>query len=253
MLSVIVLTKNEEKNILDCLETVSWADQVIVLDDFSSDRTIEVIKSLNSKKIEIYQRKIEGDFASQRNFGIEKTKSEWILFVDADERITPDLRHEVNEIIVNEKNKSIHDGFYIKRRDYIWGKELKHGETGSIKLLRLAKKSKGKWSGSVHEVWRVEGNIGELNYPLLHYPHQSISQFLEKINFYTDLRSSQLYRDGVSVRTRQIILYPLGKFLLNFFVKFGFLDGIRGLIFALMMSFHSFLVRAKLWGLWRIS
>jgi glycosyltransferase involved in cell wall biosynthesis len=226
---------------------------MVIVDDFSNDRTIEVIKSLKQHKTEIYQREIDGDFAAQRNFGIEKAKEEWIFFVDADERVTPDLRREINDILIDEKNKPLHNGFYVKRSDYIWGKELKYGETGSIKLLRLAKKNKGKWIGTVHEGWQVEGNLGELDFPLLHYPHQSISQFLDEINFYTDLRASQLYKEGVNIRNRQIILYPLGKFLLNFIVKFGFLDGIRGLIFALMMSFHSFLVRAKLWSLWRIN
>lgn len=253
MLSIIILTKNEEKNIYDCLECTLWADQVILIDDYSEDRTIEVVKSLKQKKIQIFQRQVNGNFSSQRNFGIQKAKGEWILFVDADERVCEDLRKEINEKLIKEKNNPVYNGFYIRRKDYLWGKELKHGETGNIKLLRLAKKDEGEWMGTVHEVWQIKGSVGELENSLAHYPHQTVSEFLNDINFYTDLRSKQLYKDGVNVRLRQIIEYPAGKFVINYFFKFGFLDGIVGLIFALMMCFHSFLVRAKLWSLWRIN
>jgi len=253
MLSIVVLTKNEEKNILDCLETILWADQIIVVDDYSEDRTVDVIGKLDCKKIQIYQRKLDGDFASQRNFGLEKAKGEWVLFIDADERISESLRDEINETIIRQKNNPSVNGFNIKRQDILWGKLLKHGETGKISLLRLGKKDQGKWEGNVHEVWSMPKPIGELDNVLLHYPHQTLAEFLSEINFYTNLRASSLYKEGVNIKKRQIVLYPIGKFFINYFVKLGFLDGVQGLIVAIMMSFHSFLVRAKLWSLWRIN
>lgn len=250
-LTAIVLTKNEEKNIYDCLESVLWCDEIIIVDDFSEDRTLEVAKSINEEKIKIFQHKLEGDFSSQRNFGLDKAESEWVLFLDADERVSQDLRAEINDVIIDETSKPKNSGYSIKRIDYMWGKELKHGETGDIKLLRLGRKKKGKWIGQVHETWQMEGKLGELNESLIHFPHQSIREFLSEINFYTDLRAKELYRNGKICKTRDIIFYPLGKFVKNYFVKLGFLDGLEGLIFALMMSFHSFLVRSKLWTISR--
>lgn len=249
MISAVVLTKNEENNIIDCLETLLWCNEIIIIDDFSKDRTIDVIKSLNSSKIKIFQRKLENDFSSQRNFGLSKAKGEWVIFIDADEKLSNGLIGEMKDLLEGES--PAYNGFYIERKDFMWGRQLLHGETGNIKLLRLAKKDSGVWAGRVHEIWDVKGSRGNLKMPLLHYPHQTIAEFLEDINYYTDLRSKELYDKGVQVRWWQIIAYPCAKFKLNYFLKLGFMDGIPGLIFALMMSFHSFLVRGKLWILWQ--
>lgn len=250
MLSVVILTKNEEKNIIDCLETVSWADEIVIIDDNSSDRTIEIIKNLENKKIKIFINTLNADFAKQRNFGLSKTTKNWVLFIDADERISKNLREEINTIIIN-KNKDSIDGYYIKRKDSIWGKTLEHGESSNIKLLRLAKRDAGAWIGKVHEVWLVSGKTDELENFILHYPHQNINEFLKEINFYSTIRARELFENDTKISFFDMILYPKAKFLFNYLLRFGFLDGIEGLIFALMMSFHSFLVRSKLWLLWQ--
>jgi len=249
MLSVVILTKNEEKNIVDCLESILWADEIIIVDDQSEDRTIEIIENFENKKIHVFKRTLDGNFSSQRNFGLSKTTKKWVLFIDADERVTKDLKEEINSIIVNSSDKN--NGYFIKRRDYIWGKMLKHGETGSISLLRFAKRGSGIWMGKVHEVWNVEGNIDSLNSILLHFPHQTINEFLREINTYSTISAGEMIDKKIKVSMFDIFLYPKGKFLLNYFFKLGFLDGIEGLIFAIMMSFHSFLVRGKLWMLWQ--
>ena len=249
MLSVVILTKNEEKNIVDCLETVLWADEIIIIDDYSEDRTLEIVKNLNNKKIKIYKNSLDNDFSKQRNFGLTKATKKWVFFVDADERVSKELREEINSIIVNSYGKN--NGYFIKRRDYIWGKMLKHGETGSISLLRFAKRGSGIWMGKVHEVWNVEGNIDSLNSILLHFPHQTINEFLREINTYSTISAKEMIDKKIKVSMFDIFIYPKGKFLLNYFFKLGFLDGIEGLIFAIMMSFHSFLVRGKLWMLWQ--
>ncbi len=127
---------------------------------------------------------------------------------------------------------------------------MRYGETGSIKLLRLAKKDSGIWEGKVHERWKVKGKVWELKNPLLHCPHQTISEFLSEINFYSTIRTQELFDQGVKTSVWQIIIYPLGKFIQNYFFKRGFLDGIPGFVVATIMSFHSFLVRGKLWQLW---
>ena len=244
-LSVIILTKNEEKNIFDCLESVKDADEIIVIDDNSEDRTEDVISTFG-KKVKTYKRSLLDDFSKQRNFGLSKAKNSWVLFIDADERVPNGLFDEIS----NEVNKDNFDGYLIKRRDVLWDKKLRYGETGNMKLLRLARKNRGEWQGRVHEVWNVNGKIGELNNELIHCPHQTIREFLSEISLYSTIRAGELRQEGVKVSVIDIILYPKVKFFLNYFLRLGFLDGLPGLIVALMMSFHSFLVRGKLWLLW---
>lgn len=244
--SAIVLTKNEEKNISDCLKTLQWCDEVIVVDDYSTDDTVLLAKSLG---INVFIHTLDNNFSQQRNYGLSKAKHEWVLFIDADERVSPSLRDEIIQLT---KNPIIqYNGFYLKRLDSMWGEILEHGEVGNIKLLRLARKDGGKWIGTVHEVWQIKGDTGELKNPLLHYPHQSITEFLQEINFYTTLRAQELFKEKIHVSWMQIIAYPKAKFLVNYFLKLGFLDGIQGILVALFMSFHSFLVRGKLWQLWQ--
>src|SRR3989344_732954 len=249
MLSIVILTKNEEKNIIDCLETAVWADELIIVDDNSMDRTIDVINSLGNKKIKIYKNVLSDNFSNQRNFVLSKSTKDWVLFLDADERITSGLKEELNTTIINRENNI--SGYFIKRVDVMWDKLLNHGETGDIRLLRLAKRGTGAWVGKVHEKWQVDGEVGELDGQILHYPHQSINEFLLDINYYSSLRAQELFGRKVKAKVQDIMIYPIAKFFKNYLIKFGFLDGIEGLIFALMMSFHSFLVRGKLWLLWQ--
>ena len=251
MISVALIIQNEEKNIIDCLDTVSWADEIVVVDDYSTDRTIEVINSLPYKnKIKVFKRELKSDFSSQRNFALSKTTKEWILFVDADERITKELREEINSLLINKKGHSA-AGFYIPRRDVMWGKMLMHGETGQVSLLRFAKRNSGIWHGKVHETWVVDGPTEILENYIIHYPHPTLDEFLKEINFYTTIRAKELFDKKINVSGKDILLYPKGKFLQNYFLRMGFMDGVEGLIVAILMSFHSFLVRGKLWLLWK--
>lgn len=242
MISAVILTKNDEKNIEKCISSVLWCDEVVVIDDYSEDKTIDLIKKFNVK---IFQRKVNEDFASQRNFGIEKAIGEWVLFVDADETVSVELQKEIKSKIHDRESNCL--GFYLKRCDFFQGRWLKHGETANVKLLRLAKKGRGIWQGSVHEKWLIEGRKSNLTSPLLHYPHKTMSNFLSKINLYSTLRAKELYNLGGKSGFWQIIFYPSIKFLQNYFLRLGFLDGLPGLIMAVMMSFHSFLVRGKLY------
>lgn len=243
MISAVVLTKNEESSIKDCLRSLSWCDEIIVIDDYSSDLTLKRVKEIKNNRIKICKRKLSGDFAAQRNFGLLKCKGEWVLFLDADERISLFLKKE----IIGQIKKTDNDGFYLKRRDYFLGKELKYGETANNKFLRLGRKGKGKWYRKVHEEWRVNGVIGELNNPIIHKQNPSLSEFISKLNKYSEIHSEENLNEGKRSTVFKVIFYPIFKFGVNYFWKLGVLDGTRGFIIAAAMSFHSFLSWSKLW------
>lgn len=241
LITAIVLAKNEEKHIAECIKSLSFCDEILVINDHSTDKTEEIINKLGNKRVKVISHSLNDDFSQSRNFGLEKAQNEWILFIDSDEQVSAPLAFEVSNVMNDE-----YDGFYMKRFDFIWGKELKHGESG-IKLLRLAKKNSGRWIGKVHEKWKIKGKIGVLKNSIVHYPHQTTEEFLREINFYTDVRAKELYEKNIKVPWWSIVFYPISKFIQNFFLRRGFLDGVHGLVFAMMMSFHSFLVRGKLW------
>lgn len=244
MISAVVIAKNEEERLRECILSLKWCDEVIVIDNNSTDRTAGIAKRAGAK---VYQFLDEDDFSAIRNFGLQKAAHDWVLFVDADERVSKQL---AAEIYSNSAQFLVPvNGFYIERRDVLWGKELKFGDAGKTKLLRLARKDKGQWRGKVHEVWDILGDKGELTYPLYHYPHQSVAEFLKEINYYSSLRAQELYEKGEKSYWWSIILYPKGKFFYTYFLQQGFRDGVSGMVHSLLMSFYSFLVRGKLWQL----
>lgn len=247
MISTVVLTKNEQKNIKECLESLKWSDEIIIVDDYSKDKTREIAKTLGAK---VFLHHLDNDFAQQRNFALRQAQGDWVLFIDADERISPALAAEIQSQISNLKSKNL-NGFFLKRKDWFGRRWLRYGETANVKLLRLGRKGAGEWQRQVHEVWEIKGKIGELKNPIFHYPHQTVSDFLRQINFYSTLHAEALYQDGVKSSLFRIIANPLGKFIQNWILRGGFLDGTPGLIVALMMSFHSFLARSKLYLKWK--
>jgi glycosyltransferase involved in cell wall biosynthesis len=243
MISAVILTKNEENNIAECLDTLTWCDETLLIDDESDDETVKIATTYRARVVKNPMK----DFSTQRNLGLNKAKNEWVLFIDADERVSGSLRDEIIKVVAEDTN----NGYLIKRKDNMWGKWLRFGETENIRLLRLGRKTKGKWVGRVHETWQVKEPVGMLKEALTHYPHPTISSFLNEINQYSTIRADELKDNGVTVSFFEIILYPKGKFFMNYILKLGFLDGIPGFISAAMMSLHSFLVRGKLWLLWQ--
>jgi glycosyltransferase involved in cell wall biosynthesis len=247
MISGVIIAKNEEDSIAKAISSLSFCDEIIVIDNDSTDKTAEIAKK---NKAIVYHKNTQKDFSSLRNFGLEKAKEEWILFIDADEEVSKTLKDEILQLL--EKDKSIQgdfSGYFIKRKDYWWGKEIRHGEAGNIKLLRLIRRGMGKWSGNVHEVLETHGEIGTLNEPLIHRPHQTVAEFIDHINAYSSIRAEELDGEHVKSTIFQIVVYPLGKFIVNYFIRLGFLDGAPGFGYAFLMSFYTFLVRSKLFQL----
>lgn len=243
-ISAVILTKNEEKNISDCIDTLSFCAEIIVIDDNSNDKTTLLAKKKGAR---VFIHDLEGDFSKQRNYGLSKAQEEWVLFIDADERVSKELADEIYQQTSQFLTQST--AFRFKREDVMWGKRLRHGEVGKMFLVRLIKKGKGEWIGKVHETLQTLGDVQTLKNPLYHYPHDNIRDFLKQINIYSSLRAQELIDKKTRVNFLAIIFYPLSKFLLNYVVKMGFRDGTAGIVHAMMMSFHSFLVRSKVWAL----
>lgn len=239
-ITTVVLTHNDEGRIVDCLENLDFSEELIIIDDQSSDRTLEICKQYTNK---IYTRSLAGNFASQRNYALNFASNSWVLFIDSDELVDEKLKKEIL-LTIKQENYS---GYYIRRIDKMWGRKILHGEVGQVKLLRLAKKGSGKWHGKVHETWNVSGSKRELNSPLIHVPHRNVSEFLTDIEQYSSLRAEELAEKGVKTNFFEILMYPLAKFFKNYFFNQGYKDGVAGFVYAMMMSFHSFLVRGKLY------
>jgi len=241
-ISSVVITKNEENNIKRCLESISFSDEIIVVDDFSTDKTLDIAKRYKTK---IFKRNLNQNFAEQRNFGLLKANSKWVLFIDADEKIPVELRNEIVQITSDPLNTK--KGFYIKRKDFLYSNKLNHGEWGHKKVLRLIKNGSGKWERDVHEVLKVDGKVGILSSELKHYPHKSLNKFIESINLFSTIHALSNKKEGKRVSIVKIIFYPFFKFFYNWIIKAGFKDKDYGFIMSLMMSFHSFLSWSKQW------
>jgi glycosyltransferase involved in cell wall biosynthesis len=241
-LSAIVLTKNSEKTLLRCLKSIGFADEILIIDDNSTDSSVAIAKEQNAK---VYKRELIENFAAQRNFGLEKAKGEWVLFVDSDEEVSVYLKNEIIQAINNPLRN--YQAYKISRRDIFWGKELRATEAGKIKLIRLAKKSSGKWIRAVHETWRTIGNKKELRGALYHFAHPNLSEFISSVNKYSSLHAETLQKEGKKSTFFKIIFFPVGKFFKNWLILGGAGEGSRGFIVSLVMSIHSFLAWSKLW------
>ncbi|PIR99152.1 hypothetical protein COT87_00965 [Candidatus Collierbacteria bacterium CG10_big_fil_rev_8_21_14_0_10_44_9] len=189
------------------------------------------------------------DFSAARNKELAKTKTSWVLFLDSDETLSPELESEI-DLTINHQPSTIYSAYAIPRLDTFLGRELHHGEPGHAKFIRLARRDFGKWVRPVHEKWIGKGAVGSLKNPILHTPHPSISLFLNKINTYSTLDAQYRYIQGIKSSLWKIAIYPIAKFKWNYLFKLGFLDGTPGIIMAMMMSFHSYLTWTKLYLLW---
>ena len=178
------------------------------------------------------------DFAKTRNQLMAKVKTDWILFVDTDETITPALKKEIRQVI---KNQSYN--YQLKRQDWFLGQKLKHGETSVVCLTRLIQKGTGQWQGKVHEVFQSQLPVKILKQSLIHKRKLTLNQFIDRLNRYSSIRASELTKFSLF----QLLFYPPAKFILNYLLRLGFLDGLPGLAIAFMMSLHSLMVRIKLY------
>lgn len=233
--TAIILHKNDPEHLRFALQSLRWCRERIVFDDYSKESILALVTSLGAT---VHPFPVGMDFAAARNAGASIAHSEWIVWLDADETITPELAEEMQRAMRDETVQ----GLRFRRLDSFQGRELRFGETGAVRLVRAMRMGSGSWHGAVHERLEVRGSVKELHAPILHTPHASVSTFLEKIVRYAELAARQRH-NPIWRSWLELFLFPPAKFLLNMVWRQGWRDGIPGLTMAYMMSLHSLLVR----------
>ncbi|MBA4392093.1 MAG: glycosyltransferase family 2 protein [Desulfobacca sp.] len=240
MLSVTIITLNEEQNLAKCLESVAFADEIIVLDSGSQDRTQEVARQFTDQ---VFQEPWQG-FARQKNLAQDKARGPWILNVDADERVTPELQDEILSVIQKE---SVYGGFKIPRKNFFCGQWIRHGGWYPNYQLRLYLKESGSFAQrEVHEQVVVNGQCGTLKAPLEHFTYHSISDYLKRMDRYSELSAKQYLTEGKKVSWPEILFRTKYTFFKMYILQRGFLDGANGLTLAGLYSYYTFTKYAKL-------
>ena len=219
------------------LSSCQFADEIVIIIDAIKG------KDISKGKTKVYYRSLDQDFAAQRNFALSKAKGEWVLFVDTDEIISTELIREIQEKIKH--NKPV--AYFIPRKDLVFHQVLKHGESGNIKIIRLAQKNAGKFVRPVHEVWKIKGRVGELSSPLYHTKDNLVSGFLPRMTQYSQLDAPVLSKENKPFSALRLFINPLFKFKLNYVLRGGILDGYPGLFQAYLMSVQSLTVRVFQW------
>lgn len=248
-ISLILLTKNEQDNLVKWtwIDKLTNLNEIIVIDDESTDNTKKILKTFENKNLslKIFDKKLDNDFASQRNFAISKAKNDWILFLDADEIPSEKLLNYLNNLKLNNNNC-----YTIKRYLVYKNSILYHGISAPDTPIRLFNKNSGKFINQIHEIWSTTDKSININCPIFHYSAPDLKTFLNKLNNYSTIRAGELFAQKKSVNLIDIFIYPKAKFIQYYFWHLGFIDGIPGLIICLSLSFYSFLVRSKLWRLY---
>lgn len=245
-LSVVVITYNEEANIGRLLESVRLADEHIVLDCGSGDRTLDIARSFGAKT---YVEKWKG-YSAQKNTAIEKATSDWVLSLDADEAAEPELMEEIRYVL--DHNPPL-NGYYIPRKNYFLGRWMRYGGFYPDRKLRLFRRGLGRFGERpVHEVVQVDGPTGTLNHALVHSAYPSLEGYLNQMNRYSSLGAEIVVaRGGGGFSLLNIVINPLATFIYNYFFRLGLLDGYEGLLLHLYHSVYVSWKYAKAWELAR--
>jgi glycosyltransferase involved in cell wall biosynthesis len=239
-ISVAVITKNEEQNIRDCLESVRWADEVVVVDSGSTDGTIQICREFQAR---IYVEEWKG-FSRQKNSALEKTRNEWVLSLDADERVTPELQGEIETTL---GRNPLCDGYFIARKNFFLNRWIKHCGWYPDYNLRLFRKDRGRFrERAVHERVELKGKAGYLKNPLEHKTYQSVSDFLERMDRYSTLAAREMYREGRRYHFFDAFFRPPFTFLQMYLIRAGFLEGYLGFLLSVLYSFYTFAKYSKL-------
>jgi glycosyltransferase involved in cell wall biosynthesis len=245
-ISAVIITFNEEKRLEGALTSLDGvADEIIVVDSFSSDGTVRIARKYTDKVI---QRKWT-NFADQKNFANGKASNSWILSLDADERLSPELKEEILQI---KQEGAECAGFSMPRRVYYLGRWIRHSGWYPDRKIRLFQKDKAIWQGEyVHESLVVDGSVQRLKGSLHHFTYQDIRDHLARINAFSDLGAQKLYAQKKKGRWYHLAFLPLFRFIKSYFFRAGFLDGFAGLVISVLSGYTIFVRYAKLREIWK--
>ncbi len=245
-ISTVIITFNEEKRLEPALKSLAGlASEIVVVDSFSTDKTVKLAKKYTNK---VFQRKWT-DYSDQKNYANTRASFPWILSLDADERISSELRKEILEI---KKEEPECDGFLIPRQVYYLGRWIRHSGWYPDRKLRLFRKEKARWEGEyVHERLVVEGKIQKLSGSIHHFTYRNISEHLDRINKFSELGAQKLYAKGKKCRWPRLVFMPFFRFVKSYFWRAGFLDGYPGFIVSVLNGYSIFLRYAKLREIWK--
>lgn len=251
-LSAVVLTRNEEKHILDCLASVrSFADELLVFDSQSTDRTVELAQTAGAR---VESRPFD-NYAGQRNASLEAARGDWVFFIDADERADEAVGREIKgEIARIESEKSDTSLFWIPRKNYIFGKWIQHTGWSPDYQPRVMRKGRAHFDPArpVHELVIAEGGAIYLASPLVHYNYETLAQFRKKQAHYTRFEAQQMVQAGIRPRLRSYVSMPVREFARRFISLEGYRDGLHGLLLSALMAYYAFWRQVWAAEMWRM-
>ncbi len=245
-ISVVLITHNEEKRLEPALKSVEGAgSEIIVVDSYSSDGTVKIAKKYTNR---VFERKWI-NFSDQKNFGSSKASYPWILSLDADERLSPELR---NEILLLKEGEPECSAFSMPRQVFYLGKWIRHSGWYPDRKIRLFRKDKARWEGEyVHEKLVVDGKTEKLKGSIHHFTYRNISEHLTRINKFSELGAQDLYSRKKKCRCYHLVFLPFFRFIKSYFWKAGFLDGWQGFVISVLHGYAIFIRYAKLKEIWK--
>jgi glycosyltransferase involved in cell wall biosynthesis len=245
-ISAVVIARDEEPRLAECLESVSWADEtIVVVDDRTLDRTADVGRRFTER---VFVQPFHG-YSEQRAWAGEQASSDWVFWLDADERATPELRDE----LVAALRTTHHVAFRVPRLDFMFGRWIRHGGWFPQHHVRAYRRGAVEWTGRVHEQATTSGSIGTLRSPVLHFAHHSVVEWVDKMSRYTTLEAEELHGQGKRANAWHLLLEPPLYAGYKYFIQRGFLDGGHGLVLASLMGCYRLVRNLKLWDLERAS
>lgn len=242
-ITATVITRNEEANIERCLRSLDFCDQIVVVDSGSRDKTVEIAKQHTPFVIALPWL----GYAAQKNRALEFAEHAWVLSIDADEVVTPELREEIRTLFVR---GPLHSAYSIPRKTLHFGRWIRFGGWYPNRLVRLFDRGRGNWEGEeLHEAWVSRGSVGELRADLEHHSFRDLADQVKRNNVYSTLGALKLRREGQRFSSIRLLTKPLSKFVETYFLKSGFRDGYPGFIISISAAYSVFLKWSKLWEL----
>ena len=239
--SVYMITYNNEETIERALKSVTWANEIVIVDSFSNDRTVEIGRKFTDK---LFQRKWPGH-RDQYQYAADLTTHEWIMFVDADEEVSPELAEEVRRELGGGAEEV--DGFFVYRRTFYLGRWIRYGGWYPDGEIRLYRRDKGRWEGGLHAKVVVNGKVRSLKSQYLHYTYRNISDQIQTIDRYSQIAVEDMLESGEKFSLLKLLLHPPFRFIKEYLLKSGFRDGMPGFIIVVATMFFVFIKYAKLW------